>query len=96
MGYFPEYGAPELNEIASERPRSNILMGSSPRRRYILAQWKVLKGQAREKVEEKVQAICSEFPLFVKVMTKSSVTFRAVRDIQSLVSSEATCNFIVL
>uniref|UniRef100_A0A8R7QYC8 TF-B3 domain-containing protein n=1 Tax=Triticum urartu TaxID=4572 RepID=A0A8R7QYC8_TRIUA len=57
-----EYGAPNLNEVVSEPPRSNNFLGPSRRRRYILAQRKGLKGQARKKVEEKVQAICSEFP----------------------------------
>ncbi|KAM3196414.1 hypothetical protein ACQJBY_072224 [Aegilops geniculata] len=82
--FFVEYGAPNLNEVVSEPPRSNNFLGPSRRRRYILAQRKGLKGQARKKVEEKVQAICSEFPVFVKVMNKSSVTFKAVREIHSL------------
>ncbi|KAM3244934.1 hypothetical protein ACQJBY_056330 [Aegilops geniculata] len=86
-----EYGAPKLNEVGSEPPRSNIFMGPSQRRRYIFSQRKVLKGQAREKVEEKVQAICSEFPVFVKVMNKSSRSRREIHPLHFCVEYASEC-----
>ncbi|VAI51106.1 unnamed protein product [Triticum turgidum subsp. durum] len=86
-----EYGAPKLNEVGSKPPRSNIFMGPSQRRRYILSQGKVLKGLLREKVEEKVQAICSEFSVFVKVMNKSSRSRREIHPLHFCLEYASEC-----
>ncbi|KAM0914227.1 hypothetical protein ACQ4PT_011661 [Festuca glaucescens] len=58
-------------EVSSE-PLSNNLQGTF-RRPYILAQQTILHMQVKRKVEEKVQAIGSELPIFVKAMTTTNI-----------------------
>uniref|UniRef100_A0ACD5YUX7 Uncharacterized protein n=1 Tax=Avena sativa TaxID=4498 RepID=A0ACD5YUX7_AVESA len=49
-------------------------VGSEPfRRPYILPKMTILPMQVKRKVEEKVQAIGSELPIFVKVMTATNI-----------------------
>ncbi|KAM0871356.1 hypothetical protein ACQ4PT_035084 [Festuca glaucescens] len=67
----PHHQAPANLGVVSE-PRSNNLWGPS-QRPYILAQRATLPLQVERKVEEKVNAIRSELPIYVKVMTTSSV-----------------------
>ena len=53
-------------------PLSNNL-GAPYQRPYILQRGTTLPFQVKKKIEEKVQTIRSELPIFVKVMTISSV-----------------------
>ncbi|KAM0888020.1 hypothetical protein ACQ4PT_028617 [Festuca glaucescens] len=72
------YGARELHDWASVKlgvgsePLSSNLQGPS-RWPYILGQRTTLPLQLERKVEEKVQAIGSELPVFVQVMTTTNV-----------------------
>uniref|UniRef100_A0ACD5ZBC3 Uncharacterized protein n=1 Tax=Avena sativa TaxID=4498 RepID=A0ACD5ZBC3_AVESA len=72
------YGAPKPHDRASVNPE----VGSEPlssnlrapfRRPYILPKMTILPTQLKEKVEEKVQAIGSELPIFVRVMTATNI-----------------------
>jgi hypothetical protein len=67
----PHHQAPANLGVVSE-PRSTNLGGPS-QRSYILAQGATLALQVERKVEEKVHAIRSELPIYVKVMTTSNV-----------------------
>ena len=75
---FSGYGAHKPHDGASVRlgvgsePLSNNLGGSSERP-YILAHRKSLPWQVEKKIEEKVQAIGSQVPIFVKLMTSNNV-----------------------
>ncbi|KAK1645446.1 hypothetical protein QYE76_063251 [Lolium multiflorum] len=67
----PHHQAPANLGVVSE-PRSTNLGGPS-QRSYILARGATLALQVERKVEEKVHAIRSELPIYVKVMTTSNV-----------------------
>ncbi|CAM0952921.1 unnamed protein product [Alopecurus aequalis] len=58
-------------EIGS-KPLPKNLEGPS-QRPYIFSGWRRLPGQAVQKIEEKVEKIGSELPIFVKVMSNSTV-----------------------
>ncbi|XP_051179201.1 B3 domain-containing protein Os03g0620500 isoform X2 [Lolium perenne] len=67
----PHHQAPANLGVVSE-PRSTNLGGAS-QQSYILARGATLALQVERKVEEKVHAIRSELPIYVKVMTTSNV-----------------------
>jgi hypothetical protein len=78
MVLFSGHGARKPHDRASTKlgvgsePLSSNLQGPS-RRPYILGLRSTLPLQLERKVEEKIQSILSEPPVFVKVMTTSNV-----------------------
>ncbi|KAM0910364.1 hypothetical protein ACQ4PT_014197 [Festuca glaucescens] len=74
MVRFSGYGARKPRNQASVKPEplSSNLRGPF-RRPYILARHTTLPVQVKRKVEEKVQAIGSELPIFVKALTTTNI-----------------------
>lgn len=89
MECFSGLQARESNEAGLQAPRSNNYERTSLR--AYISTGIPLPSQQEEKVEERVRAIGSEFPVLVKLITFSDVVTSS-----SLVSSDTTTNIRIL